>query len=121
MSGTVNGSKMQAVFLSFYMARLNQFFFTTIKGLQMYQSNLTCVVLSVIAFYNMGFNLSGIQGSLMILDAYIGAFLFVICKNIEVSRFIDVLPMNVSTKVQKRIRLVDVYGQQDKDENFQKC
>jgi len=84
MAGVVNGNKLQAVLLSFYMARLMQFFFSTIKGLQMYQSNLTCVVLSAIALYNMGYNVSAIQGSLMILDAYIGAFLFVISKNIEV-------------------------------------
>ena len=84
MAGVVNGNKLQAVLLSFYMARLMQFFFSTIKGLQMYQSNLTCVVLSAIALYNMGYNVSAIQGSLMVLDAYIGAFLFVISKNIEV-------------------------------------
>jgi hypothetical protein len=99
MSGTVNGDKLQAVLLSFYMARLMQFFFSTIKGLQMYQSNLTCVVLSVIALYNMGFNMSAIQGFLMIFDAYIGAFLFVLSKNIEVSSLFEVLPVNVSAKI----------------------
>jgi hypothetical protein len=96
MAGTVNGNKLQAVLLSFYVTRLLQFFFGTIKGLQMYQSNLTCVVLSAIAFYSMGFNLSAIQGFLMIFDAYIGAFVFVISKNIEVSRFFEVLPISVS-------------------------
>lgn len=96
MAGTVNGYKLQGLLLSFYLARLMQFFFCTIKGLQMYQSNLTCVVLTVMAFSNMGFNLSAVQGLLMILDAFIGATLFVISKNIEVSNIFDMLPMDVS-------------------------
>lgn len=121
MAGSVNGNRMQALLLSFYLARLLQFFFSTIKGLQMYQSNLTCVVLSVFAFYSMGFNLSAIQGFLMVMDAFIGSILFVISKNIEVSNLIDMLPIKFSTKIQKKIRSVKVYGQQDADENFQKC
>jgi hypothetical protein len=121
MAGTVNGYSYQALFLSFYMARLLQFFFSTVKGLEMYQSNLTCMALATVAFCNMGFNLSAIQGLLMIMDAYIGSFLFVVSKNIKVSQYFDMLPIAVATKVQKRIRLVDVYGQQDEDENFQKC
>lgn len=121
MAGTVNGYSYQALFLSFYMARLLQFFFSTVKGLEMYQSNMTCIIFAAIAFCNMGFNLSTIQGLLMIMDAYIGSFLFVVSKNIEVSQYFDMLPIAVATKVQKRIRLVDVYGQQDEDENFQKC
>lgn len=111
MAGTVNGYSYQALFLSFYMARLLQFFFSTVKGLEMYQSNMTCIVFAAIAFCNMGFNLSAIQGLLMIMDAYIGSFLFVVSKNIEVSQYFDMLPIAVATKVQKRIRLVDVYGQ----------
>jgi len=82
---------------------------------------MTCIVFSVLAFCNMGFNLSMIQGFLMIIDAYIGSLLFVVSKNIEVSRYFEMLPVSVSSKINKRIRLVDVYGQQDEDENFQKC
>jgi len=36
LAGTVNGYSYQALFLSFYMARLLQFFGQTIKGLEMY-------------------------------------------------------------------------------------
>jgi hypothetical protein len=82
MAGTVNGYAYQALFLSFYLARLLQFFLTTVKGLEMYQSNLTCFVLCGIAFFNMGFNLSFLQCMLMMVDAYTGAFLFVVSKNI---------------------------------------
>ena len=118
MAGTVNGYAYQALFLSFYLARLLQFFSQTIKGLEMYQSNMTCVIFSVIAFFNMGLNLSLIQGFLMIIDAYIGSFLFVVSKNIQVSQYFDMLPIAVSSKISKRIRLVEVYGHQDEDENF---
>lgn len=121
MAGTVNGYSYQALFLSFYMARLLQFFFQTVGGLEMYQSNLTCVIFSVIAICNMRFDLSLIQGFLMIIDAYIGSFLFVVSKNIQVAQYFDMLPVSVASKINKRIRLVDVYGQQDEDENFQKC
>merc|ERR1712127_880206 len=101
------------------MARLLQFFFNTVKGLEMYQSNMTCIAFAAIAFFNMGLNLSAIQGLLMIMDAYIGSLLFVVSKNIEVSQYFDMLPVSVASKVQKKIRLVNVYGQEDEDENFQ--
>lgn len=52
------------------------------------------------------------------MDAYIGSMLFVISKNIEMTKFFEMMPLQVSTKIQKRIRLVDVYGQTDEDENF---
>ncbi|MGB1369765.1 MAG: hypothetical protein ACPG7G_09560 [Acidimicrobiales bacterium] len=83
---------------------------------------MTCVVFAAIAFFNMGFNLSAIQGLLMIMDAYIGSFLFVVSKNIQVTQYFDMLPVSVAAKVQKRIRLTPVYeAHQDEDEHFQKC
>ena len=122
LAGTVNGYSYQALFLSFYMARLLQFFFSTVKGLEMYQSNMTCVVFAIIALCNMSFNLSAIQGLLMIMDAYIGSFLFVVSKNIQVTQYFEMIPVSVTTKVQKRIRLTPVYeAYQDEDEHFQKC
>lgn len=121
MAGTVNGYSYQALFLSFYMARLLQFFFSTVKGLEMYQSNMTCIIFAFIAFSNMGFNLSAIQGLLMIMDAYIGSFLFVVSKNIQVAQYFEMLPVSVTSKVNKRIRLTQIHGNEDVDEHFQKC
>jgi hypothetical protein len=121
MAGSVNGQIYQPLFLAFYMARLLQFFFSTVKGMQMLQSNLVGVILAGIAVCNMGLNLTALQAIFMIVDAYIGAILFVITKNIEVSKWTEMIPLSVSSKIQKRIRLVDVFGQQDQDECFQKC
>jgi len=84
--GTVSGFSYQALFLSFYLARLVQFFFSTVKGIDMIQSNLVCVILAVISLKNLGStNMSSLQCLLMLGDAYIGALLFVISKNIQVS------------------------------------
>ena len=103
------------------MARLLQFFFSTVKGLEMYQSNMTCIIFAVIAFMNMGFNISAIQGLLMIMDAYIGSFIFVVSKNIQVAQYFEMLPISVTSKVNKRIRLTQIHGNEDVDEHFQKC
>ena len=121
MVGTVNGNAYQALFLSFYLARLLQFFLKTVKGLEMFQSNMACVVLTAMALSSMTFDITCIQGMLMFVDAYVGAFIFVITKNIQVGHIIDKLPISLAQKLQKRIRLVEVDGQQDEDENFHKC
>ena len=122
MTGTVNGYSLQALFLSFYMARLLQFFFTTVKGLQMYQSNMVCVIFAVMSCSNIfSFNLASLQCIMMIADAYIGTFAFVVSKNIQVSQYFDMIPIDQVSKIQKRIRLVKINEEaENDDENFQK-
>lgn len=81
--GTVNGYRFQALFLSFYLARMMQFFVTSIKGIQMYQSNLVCVMFALMSCGNLlSFNSATIQSIVMLADAYLGAFLFVVSKNV---------------------------------------
>lgn len=122
MTGTVNGYSLQALFLSFYMARLLQFFFTTVKGLQMYQSNMVCVIFAAMSCTNMfSFNLASLQCIMMLADAYIGTFAFVVSKNIQVSQYFDMIPIDQVSKIQKRIRLVKINEEaENDDENFQK-
>jgi hypothetical protein len=60
LAGCVNGQACQGLFLVFYMARLLQFFFSTVKGIQMLQSNFVGTVLAGIAVFNMGLNLTAV-------------------------------------------------------------
>lgn len=87
MAGAMNGQFYQAVFLSFYMARLAQYLFKTIKGIEMFQSNMICVLFAVVSFrYCFGqSSLATAQCVMMLMDAYIGTVLFVIKKNIHIN------------------------------------
>jgi len=59
-------------------------------------------------------NLASLQSILMVADAYIGALLFVISKNIQVSEYFDMIPVSHRNKLEKSIRLVNIH---DREEN----
>jgi len=47
--GTIDGSLYQALFLSFYLTRLVSFMFETLKGVEMYQSNMVCLIFAIMS------------------------------------------------------------------------
>jgi hypothetical protein len=121
MAGAMNGQFYQAIFLSFYIARLAQYFSKTIKGIDMFQSNMICVLFAVVSF-NHGFGQSSLataQCVMMLMDAYIGTVLFMIKKNIHIN-MIDSLKMTSASKISRGIRLVAMEATEN-DENYQKC
>lgn len=75
--GAISHHGYCAIFLAFYIARLSQFVGKTVFGVQMLQSNMTAVVLAVLAMFSLG---SGVYATLatiiLALDAYIGLALF---------------------------------------------
>ena len=105
MAGAMDGQIYAGLFLSFYMARLVQYLFASIKGVEMYQSNMICVVLAAIACKNtLGLDvMSTACAILMVLDAYIGAVFFAVKKNIHVTMFDN--QFSSAGKVMRRIRL----------------
>jgi len=105
MAGAMDGQIYAGLFLSFYMARLVQYLFASIKGVEMYQSNMICVVLAAIACKNtLGLNaISTACAIFMVLDAYIGAVMFVIKRNIHVTIFDNQL--SSAGKAMRRIRV----------------
>jgi len=105
MAGAMDGQIYAGLFLSFYMARLVQYLFASIKGVEMYQSNMICVVLAAIACKNtLGLDvMSTACAILMVLDAYIGAVMFVIKRNIHVTIFDNQL--SSAGKAMRRIRV----------------
>ena len=79
----------------------------TMKGVEMFQSNMVCVLLAVISFSHISeFSIGALQSLFLILDAYIGTVLFIVKKNIHVSLF-DSIKFGQSAKIARRIRLVD--------------
>jgi hypothetical protein len=59
------------------MARLIQFFKTTVVGINMLQSNMACVILATIGCLNLGSgSFSNISTVILVIDAYIGLTLF---------------------------------------------
>jgi cytochrome c-type biogenesis protein CcmE len=108
MAGAMDGQICAGLFLSFYLARLVQFFTGPIKAIEMYQSNMMCVVLAAIACKNtIGINaLSTASAVFMILDAYIGLVLFAVKKNIHVTMFEG--QFSQAGKAMRRIRLNDL-------------
>jgi hypothetical protein len=105
MAGAMDGQIYAGLFLSFYMARLVQYLFASIKGVEMYQSNMICVVLAAIACKNtLGLNvMSTACAIIMVLDAYIGVVMFVIKRNIHVTLFDN--QFSQAGKAMRRIRL----------------
>merc|ERR1711937_822700 len=89
MAGTMDGQIYAGLFLSFYLARLVQYLSPSIKGIEMYQSNMICVVLATMACFNtLGLDkMSTACAILMVLDAYIGSVMFVLKRNIHVTIF----------------------------------
>ena len=118
MAGTMDGQIYAGLFLSFYLARLAQFLFQPIKGLEMYQSNMVCVLLTAMAAKNtlgQGYMASA-SAILMMVDAYIGTVLFVIKKNIHVTIFDN--QFSQAGKAMRRIRLAGDTEASDQDEHF---
>lgn len=122
MAGAMNGQYFQGMFLSFYLARLAQYLFKTMKGIDMFQSNMICVLFAVVSFnYCFGQSTLGTaQSVMMLMDAYIGTVLFVIKKNIHIKLF-DGMKLSQVSKISRRIRLVDTMEETENDENYQKC
>jgi len=116
----MNGQYFQGIILAFYIARLAQYLTKTIKGIEMFQSNMVCVLFAVIAFNHIsGFTIGTIQSLFLIMDAYIGTVLFIVKKNIHVSLF-DSMKLGQTAKIARRIRLVDNIEETENDENYQK-
>ena len=113
MAGAMDGQIYAGLFLSFYMARLVQYLFASIKGVEMYQSNMICVVLAAIACKNtLGLDvMSTACAILMVLDAYIGAVFFAVKRNIHVTMFDN--QFSSAGKVMRRIRLGESTGASD--------
>lgn len=120
MAGTINGELYQALFLSFYMARLVQFLFKSYKGVEMFQSNMICIIFAYLALTNCfgASTLATAQCIVMMADAYIGSMLFIIQKNIHLN-MLNFKLGNVS-KIARRIRLTDMNDETELDENYQK-
>lgn len=107
LAAATNGQYFQGIILAFYIARLVQYLMNTMKGVEMFQSNMVCVLLAVISFNHISeFNIGALQSLFLILDAYIGTVLFIVKKNIHVSLF-DSMNFGQSAKIARRIRLVD--------------
>lgn len=78
--GTIDGSLYQALFLSFYLTRLVSFMFETLKGVEMYQSNMVCLIFAIMST-QVGYGENAFataQSVLMLIDAYMGLMMFVI-------------------------------------------
>ena len=118
MAGAMDGQKFAGLFLSFYLARLVQYLFASIKGIEMYQSNMICVILAAIACKNtLGLGLmSTACAILMVLDAYIGTVLFVIKRNIHITIFEN--QFSQTGKAMRRIRLSGNTEGADQDEHY---
>jgi hypothetical protein len=117
----INGQYLQGIILAFYLARLAQYLTKTMKGIDMFQSNMICILLAVVSFnYCFGQSTFGtIQSSILIMDAYIGTLLFIVKKNIHVTLF-DNMKLTQSSKIARRIRLIDNIEETENDENYQK-
>lgn len=118
MAGTMDGQKYAGLFLSFYLARLVQYLFASIKGIEMYQSNMVCLVLAVFACTNtLGQDfMSTACAILMVLDAYIGTVLFVIKRNIHITIFEN--QFTQTGKAMRGIRLSGNVERADQDEHY---
>ena len=118
MAGAMDGQKFAGLFLSFYLARLVQYLFASIKGIEMYQSNMICIILATIACKNtLGLSLmSTACAILMVLDAYIGTVLFVIKRNIHITIFEN--QFSQTGKAMRRIRLSGNTEAADQDEHY---
>lgn len=118
MAGAMDGQIYGGLFLSFYLARLAQYLFQPINGVEMYQSNMACVILAAMAAKNtlgQGYMASA-SALLMMVDAYIGTVLFVIKKNIHVTIFDN--QFSQAGKAMRRIRLSGDTEASDQDEHF---
>lgn len=102
------------------MARLVQFLFRSYKGVEMYQSNMICIIFAYLALTNCfgASTLATAQCIVMMADAYIGSMLFIIQKNIHLN-MLNFKLGNVS-KIARRIRLTDMNDETELDENYQK-
>lgn len=118
IAGAIEGQKFAGLFLSFYFARLVQYLFASIKGIDMYQSNMICVILAAFACKNtLGLNtVSSACAILMVLDAYIGTVLFVIKRNIHITIFEN--HFSQDSKAMRRIRLGGNVETPDQDEHY---
>jgi hypothetical protein len=110
MAGALDGKVYAGLFLSFYLARLIQYFSESTLVLEMYQSNMICVVLAAFALKNtFGQDvMSTVSAVFMILDAYIGLVLFVVKRNIHVTIF-----ENFFSQTGKAMRRIRVNGTSD--------
>jgi len=85
--GAINLEGFSVIFLSFYVARLAQFFGKNILGLQMWQSNMTCLVLAVLGMMSFGSGtFSNIAAVLLLVDSYIGMTIFYEKHSFEVEK-----------------------------------
>lgn len=118
MAGAMDGQIYAGLFLSFYLTRLIQYLSESTKAIEMYQSNMICVVLAGIACKNtLGLDtMSTVCAILMVLDAYMGTILFVIKRNIHVTILDNHFSKNA--KVLRRIRLNDITETPDQDEYY---
>ena len=63
--------------MAFYLARLSQFFFRTVLGVQMAQSNMACVVLAIMGCFNLNSGFYSMASTVLLLvDSYIGLMMF---------------------------------------------
>jgi hypothetical protein len=77
LCGAINAQGYCLLFLAFYLARLSQFFFKTVLGIQMAQSNMTCVVLATMGCFTFNAGIySMIATCVLLVDSYIGLMLF---------------------------------------------
>lgn len=75
--GSLQGSTLCMAFLAFALARLLQFFNSSLLGLKMAQSNMTCIVLAIVGCLNWGASPAAtVSTVLLLLDSYIGLVLF---------------------------------------------
>lgn len=76
--GACQFDKISILIGAFYLMRLIQFIFNSGLGIQMAQSNMVCVLLALYGLVNFASGtFSTISTIVLLIDAYIGAFIFV--------------------------------------------
>lgn len=103
--GSLQGSYLSMLFLTFALARLSQFFKSTKLGLKMAQSNMACIVLTVIGCLNWGSEYAATLSTMvMVIDSYIGLVLFTHKNTEKIQTVIDHLHLG-SMKGKFQIKL----------------
>jgi NhaP-type Na+/H+ or K+/H+ antiporter len=75
--GTIFGQSICGLVLAFYLMRLIQFFGKVNLGIQMLQSNISCIALAFVAVsYTSGPTVGAFSAAMIIADAIIGCALF---------------------------------------------
>jgi len=90
--GTIYSESMSKVILGFYLLRIGQYLLRTVYLVDMVQSNMMCVALSLYALLNISSGGLYFKATAMVLvlDAILGSLYFVITNEQEVKEFVGI-------------------------------